>query len=902
MATRPNTRLKRERELRGWSQAKLAELVGTQTPTVSRWERGISFPYPYFREKLCALFGKDASSLGLVPPDDEEGEGLAEGLQGSATCAPAPAQCVNDPVLPFFAAGAFELIGREALLAQLKRRLCSGESLALSGLPGVGKTTLAMALAADREIRAHFSGGIFWAGLGPEPDVIAQLSRWGGLLGVSAGETGRISSLQRWEATLRTAIGARRMLLIIDDAWELESALAFRVGGPHCAYLVTTRLPSIAVAFADDGAIVVPELTQEDGVRLLSRFAPEAVAHDPETACALVRSVGALPLALALMGKHLRVQAASGQPRRLHTAIEHLRDAERRLRLAEPAALISRPGGAPTGTSLSLQSVIAVSDQQLSMESREALRALAVFPARPNTFSEEAALAVCQVPVEVLDDLSDAGLLESSSPGRYMLHQTIADYARTYLNEQAPYDRLVAYAIHYIESHITDYDALEQESSTILVALRAAHRLGRKRDLVWGTVTIAPFLQVRGLHQVAEYYLHLAYEAAASLQDRQGLMSVVLHLGKIAQERGDYTQAETYLREGLSLARQLSDHEQMSALLQSLGMVANERKMYGEAEVYFREGLVLARLLDDHEQIGALLQNRGAALARREEYLEAEVCFHEGLALARRLDDREQISALLQNLGIVAQEQAHYAQAEAYLHEGLALARQLGHRERMSTLLSSLGWTATMLGKYAQAEAYLHEGLTLAQRLGQRERVAVLLQNLGVVASKRGNQIEAKTYFHEALELARALGDDEHVCILLLLLGESLTPQGPDVLIDSYLQESLTLARGLRQPSLLGAALAARGEYLLVRHEIEAAMASFQEALELLAPGAQELRARLSYGLARAHAACGRVDDARQLAALALSLYEQASSPHAAEVREWLGLSPPERLATFPEA
>jgi len=62
----PNLTLRRERELRGWSQAMVAEKIGAQTPLVNRWENGNAFPSPYYREKLCQLFEKDAASLGLI--------------------------------------------------------------------------------------------------------------------------------------------------------------------------------------------------------------------------------------------------------------------------------------------------------------------------------------------------------------------------------------------------------------------------------------------------------------------------------------------------------------------------------------------------------------------------------------------------------------------------------------------------------------------------------------------------------------------------------------------------------------------------------------------------------------------------------------------------------------------
>src|SRR5205809_3320251 len=62
----PNERLRHARSLRGWSQAKLAEEVGTSFEMVSRWERGVTIPTLYFRAHLCAALGLTAEELGLV--------------------------------------------------------------------------------------------------------------------------------------------------------------------------------------------------------------------------------------------------------------------------------------------------------------------------------------------------------------------------------------------------------------------------------------------------------------------------------------------------------------------------------------------------------------------------------------------------------------------------------------------------------------------------------------------------------------------------------------------------------------------------------------------------------------------------------------------------------------------
>src|SRR6266702_3236865 len=62
----PNQKLRRERELRGWSQADVATRIGSDPKNVGRWERGEGLPGPYYRQKLVELFGKNAEELGLI--------------------------------------------------------------------------------------------------------------------------------------------------------------------------------------------------------------------------------------------------------------------------------------------------------------------------------------------------------------------------------------------------------------------------------------------------------------------------------------------------------------------------------------------------------------------------------------------------------------------------------------------------------------------------------------------------------------------------------------------------------------------------------------------------------------------------------------------------------------------
>ena len=841
----PRLRLTEARISRGWSQREVARRINTTYVNISRWERGITRPTPYFRRKLCQLFGKSEQELDLEPIFEEA---ITAPSTSSPSPTPPPRNAVYDPSIPLLPA--VRLVGRDNELAHIRERLCFGGNVALTalnGLPGVGKTALAIALAHDQEIRKHFHDGILWAGLGPHPNRAGLLSHWGTLLGVEALEIAMLSSSEAWARALHNAIGGRSMLLIIDDAWKLEDALTFKVGGPNCAHLVTTRFPTIATGISNGGTTVIHELDEEESMTLLKQLAPGVVEREVRRAHDLVHAVGGLPLALRLMGNYLRNVAYGGQPRRVHTALQRLSDAEERLQIGEPQGPVESHPSLSANTPLSLLSVFAVTDQQLDEQTRAALYAVATFPAKPHSFSEEAALTVANCSVETIDALIDAGLLESSGPGRYLLHQTIADYGRMHLQDDSVYDRLIAYATRYVQTHKKDYELLEQESSVFLAVLEIAHELGRQAELVRGVVAFAPFLLLRGFYDLAEQHLQRAYEAAAVLGNLRGISSALLYLGEIAQKRGDFAQAEASYQEGLTLARQLEDPERISALLTNLGWVTLKRGKYTEAETYLQEGLTLARRAGGPEQISSILKILGPVVGSRGDYALSEAHLQEGLRLARQLGDREQICILLISLGVAVGQRGNHDQAEAYFLEGLRLARQIGHREWISALLNNLGEALAAQEKHVQAEVYLLEGLNLARHLEQRERISVLLINLGLTTRKQGKYTQAERYFQEGLALAQQIGI----------------------------------------PQITSNALYEFGNLYLDKQQTDAAAASFSEMLLTAPEGSQDLIALAQYGLARA-AAQNDIQEARKLGERSVATLEAMGHRNAKEVRDWL--------------
>jgi tetratricopeptide (TPR) repeat protein/transcriptional regulator with XRE-family HTH domain len=854
----PNLHLKEARELRGWSQKYVAGQIGADRYYLSRWEHGIASPSPYYRQKLCALFDKNAQELGLVSqklrqssasvPDAPQPPQMADILPALVT-ASGP---IHDPMLPSPLPTSAKPIGREEQLQRLRQRFCAGEGIVLAsvnGLPGVGKTTLAVELAHDEAVQAHYRDGVLWAGLGPTPDVFAIMSHWGTLLGIPALQAAKLKRIEDWSRTLRAMIGQGRFLMIIDDAWRIEAALAFKIGGPHCAYLVTTRFPQIAQHFAGGEALVLHELSGVEGLALLTRLAPEVVTSEPANARTLVQAVGGLPLALTLMGRYLRTQMHGGQPRRIRTALERFLSADERLRLTESLPLLERPPGLASDTPLSLQTVIAVSDRQLDEPEQQALRALSLFPAKPNSFSEEAAIAVSAAPVEVLDTLSDAGLLESSGPGRYTLHQTIADYAQARRNDSSNYERMANYFAVYVEQHEKDFDELEQELPNIFAALEVAHSHKQDEGLVRCVNALFHFLFTRGLYaQEADVHVARAVSAARRLADAALLAEALLHQGKATYKQGNYAQAEVCLQEARAVAQEVADAKLLSEILMVLGVLARFRTSLDLAESYLEESLALAQQAHAPQLLSTVLANLGSVYSDRGRYADAETYNQQGLAIARANGDRGETVQFLINLSSIAILQGHYAQGESSGQAALTLARELGFLDAICVILTNMGGTALELKDYVKAEAYISEALEVARRIEDTKLVSVGLASLGNLAVLQGNFERATPYLQEALQIARRVGD----------------------------------------MWLLSAVLLECGELYLHQNSISDASAVFQEALTVSALGNQEVVASALYGLARAAAAQGDAAEARRLGRESLDLFESMGNRMKDKVKAWL--------------
>lgn len=931
-----NQRLKRMRELRGWSQKYVAERIDAPAVCyVSRWERGVTTPSPFYQEKLCTLFDKNAYELGFLGDTNEDSDETCVNNSVSceahiATSPKEPPLHTSNPIPPLVYP--FDLVGRTDTLHLLKQRLCTGQGgivTTLYGLPGVGKTSLAATFAHHDDVKQSFCDGILWVNVGVQPNNFALLFSYGMQLGIPANELEHlINDEEALICAIRVAIGQRHLLLIIDDIWKAEEAQVFlKIGGNNCAYLVTTRFLSVALRLANNGAIAVSELNEEDGLALLAHFIPSIISQEPSALRSLVQSVGGLPFALTLMGKYLQMHAHGSQPRRLQTALEYLSNTEQRLRLSAQQVFLEHSSGPLANTIISLFAIIAKSNEQLEEDARQVFYALAILPVKPHSFSEEAAIAISTATINTLDTLTDAGLLEDCGPGRYTLHKTISDYARSKKTDIQAKTRFISYTVDYIKQYKADYEALELEFHTILAGLEIMFEMQCEDDFLHSICNFIPFLHFNGFYELAEIHLQRIYQLAIKRKNLHDSISILLHISNNRYEQSMFRQAEDYYREGLVLADQLNDHKYRCLLLSGLGAVTYKRGEYIRAEIYLQQALLLARQYDYDEQIIKLFSHLGIIEIERGNYPQAESYLQEGLTLARQYNDRGSIATLLENLGQVFRKRGAYVKAEIHLQEGLRIARELGYRLLLATVLINLGQLEAEQGNYEQAKVYLQEGLTLAYKVNNQEAICKILQISGIIAAKQGtfaqaqmnlqeglaiaqqiehrelitlsllslgmitieggNYTQAEAHLQKGLSYAYHLGHSEWISNSLIILGTAASKQQHYSQAKKYLQEGLSLARHIHNHECICSALYHLGELCLQQQDIEGSSIYFYEMLSSAPARNREQCACAYYGLAQVAAAQHNIQKAHHYGKMCLDLFIVLGHNYASEMRQW---------------
>jgi WD40 repeat protein len=173
--------------------------------------------------------------------------------------------------------------------------------IGISGMGGIGKSVLANAIVRDYHVRRAFPDGIIWISVGIHPDLVTLQQR----VHRQMGGDGAIASVVEGRQKLKDRFRDKRLLLVVDDAWQRGDVEAFNALGPRISLLVTTRDRGLLVSMRIDDRNV-ENMTLPDARQLLASYSGLRSEKLPAEAEEVIRRCAGLPLAIALCGGMVR--------------------------------------------------------------------------------------------------------------------------------------------------------------------------------------------------------------------------------------------------------------------------------------------------------------------------------------------------------------------------------------------------------------------------------------------------------------------------------------------------------------------------------------------------------------------------------------------------------------------
>jgi tetratricopeptide (TPR) repeat protein/transcriptional regulator with XRE-family HTH domain len=724
-------RLRTLRAERGLSLAELSTRVHYSKGYLSKVENGDKPPTVQLARGCDQALGADGSLLRLlIGPPNPNGPKPAKPAQRRDQ-RPRPAQ------LP---AAVADFAGREEEIAQLEAMLAargSGGMLiaVIEGLGGIGKTTLALHWA--HTLRPKFPDGALFADLrGYHPtgkpanpfDVLGGFLR---AMGV-APEAVPHDDADR-SALFRSVMDGKRMVLMLDDASDVEQVEPLLPGSANCLVIVTTRV-RLGGLVVRHGArrLGLGGLASAGATMLLSGIIGAArVAAEPEAVDELVACCASLPLALRIVAD----RAASRPGRPLADLVAELRSESDRL------DALSVAGDETTAVG----NVFSWSYRALSESAARMFRLLGLFPGlEPGVPAATALLGENPGRARrLLDSLAAVHLVEESGRDGYRLHELVRLYAAERVRDEdseatrdAALRRLGTWYLHAADTadrvllpqrrrlplepastvptpDFADYAAAmawceRERPAVVQLTHDAAER--RMHDLAWRLPTaLWGFFSLRNrwadlidTHQVA-----LASARAAG--DRLGQAIALNNLGIAMANSGEPEHAHTLLSQALLLRKEIGDVWGEAAVSNNLGSLHHGRGEFNTAVAHHDRAIMLFRQVGDQCGEGRALNNLGSAYLSLGQLGAAIDCYRRGLSVLVGVDDQLGQAETLDSLGSAYQVMGDYDAAVDCHLRAVLIFRELGDRGGEAGGLDNLGTALAGHGSVMLArDSWLH--------------------------------------------------------------------------------------------------------------------------------------------------------------------------------------------------
>ncbi|HEY3609865.1 MAG TPA: BTAD domain-containing putative transcriptional regulator [Pseudonocardiaceae bacterium] len=659
-------------------------------------------------------------------------EAQARALTGRGTTAetPAGARAATPPAqLPAPLTG---FAGRHRLLATL----CDEpRTLLITGMAGVGKTTLALRYAAELA-HAYPDGQLYvnLRGFDATAAPTAELDALGDMLeGLGVPWRGQPESVGGRAGLLRSILSQKQVLVVLDNAHDYRQVESLLPGAGASRAIVTSRngLPGL-VAFNHARLIQLEPFDDDEVVEFFShRLATSTVGADHDAMIRLGRLCAGLPLALAIVAA--RAAATPDFPLDLLV---------RQFTLERTPLECLNAGSAD----LDLGTVFSWSRRGLSEDAAHTFAALSVHPGPE--MSTAAAVSMSGLGPrrarEVLTELTLASVLREIRSGRFVFHDLVREYALSLLGDDAL----------AVSARLVDHYVRSTRNAIITFGQPAVAPVDETRPGIVAE-TFAASRDATRWYTEERHVLHQVCRLALSLGDHRAALLLMLDWRPMSQA----VDARHAMLPFAELAIKAAEHVDEPALrAECYRDVASNFARTGQPErarTWFDRAAATFEQAGD--RVGKANVYRSMAVTLAMDPGDRVELLRESVAIARELDDQPLLANSLHSLGLGLLWAGRFHDALTAFAECAAITPTVPGLSYLEPYVRS-GRSRALAGagRLTESADEAASALELLRRADESKGELRLLRSHGDVLTALGRTREAADAWRRFLAIARS--------------------------------------------------------------------------------------------------------------------------------------------------
>ena len=242
--------------------------------------------------------------------------------------------------------------------------------------------------------------------------------------------------------------------------------------------------------------------------------------------------------------------------------------------------------------------------------------------------------------------------------------------------------------------------------------------------------TLGVVYRMLGRLDKAREQLVISLELYHAQEKRGGEARVLNDLGRVYADMGNRETAQSDYHAALQISQEEGDALGIGVAFNNLGFVYSSMGQGKQAQDYYERALVIFRELQDKTGEAATLNNLGRGYEDLGQHEQAQEYYQQALDIFRAEGDRRGEAWSLNNLGKACRKLGEYEQALGYLQQALAIRRGIDRKGEGRTF-RNMGTVYEVMGKANTALEYYKQALTIAQEVEDQEGKGKIMRNLG---------------------------------------------------------------------------------------------------------------------------------------------------------------------------